>query len=224
MQTPMQRFLGGTFFCCLMTAIAAQAAEPNEQKGSAPKTNSLEAQLLDDLPPPSDGGSRPQNEKANAKSPAGEDIGSAGESNPLAAIGQRMRTVEARIARGDTSPDTQALQKQIINELAQLAAQASKQEPGSSKAGNGRGSQSGSVGGNPTPGPPQDSTKRLDPGEIGAVDTANVQDVIERYWGHLPEKMREQMQSSLSEEFLPKYQRVIEEYYKRLAEERRERQ
>ena len=31
------------------------------------------------------------------------------------------------------------------------------------------------------------------------------------------------MQASLSEQFLPKYERLIEEYYKRLAEERPDR-
>jgi hypothetical protein len=31
------------------------------------------------------------------------------------------------------------------------------------------------------------------------------------------------MQASLSEEFLPKYQQLIEDYYRRLAEESRER-
>ena len=45
-------------------------------------------------------------------------------------------------------------------------------------------------------------------------------DVLRRIWGHLPEKVRDDMQASFSEQFLPKYERLIEEYYKRLAEER----
>ena len=46
-------------------------------------------------------------------------------------------------------------------------------------------------------------------------------DLLRRHWGHLPAKLREQMQSSLKEQFLPKYERVIEDYYRRLAEDLR---
>ena len=46
-----------------------------------------------------------------------------------------------------------------------------------------------------------------------------MKDLFRRIWGNLPDKLREEMQASLSEQFLPKYERLIEEYYKRLAEE-----
>ena len=42
--------------------------------------------------------------------------------------------------------------------------------------------------------------------------------MMKRVWGHLPARNREQMQSSISEEFLPKYERLIGQYYSRLAE------
>ena len=48
-----------------------------------------------------------------------------------------------------------------------------------------------------------------------------MKEVLRRFWGHLPEKIRDQMQSSMSEEFLPKYERLIEDYYRRLAEDPR---
>ena len=53
-----------------------------------------------------------------------------------------------------------------------------------------------------------------------ANNERRVNDLLRRMWGHLPDKVRDQMQASLSEQFLPKYERLIEEYYKRLAEER----
>jgi hypothetical protein len=43
--------------------------------------------------------------------------------------------------------------------------------------------------------------------------------MLKQIWGHLPPKIRDQMQSALIEDFLPKYERLIEEYYSRLAEE-----
>jgi hypothetical protein len=48
---------------------------------------------------------------------------------------------------------------------------------------------------------------------------ARLQILLRQVWGHLPPKIRDQMQSGLIEEFLPKYERLIEEYYSRLAEE-----
>jgi hypothetical protein len=38
-------------------------------------------------------------------------------------------------------------------------------------------------------------------------------------WGHLPERQREQMLQSFSDEFLPKYELEIEQYYRRLSED-----
>jgi hypothetical protein len=46
-----------------------------------------------------------------------------------------------------------------------------------------------------------------------------VKDLFLRIWGNLPDKLRDEMQASISEQFLPKYERLIEEYYKRLAED-----
>jgi hypothetical protein len=70
------------------------------------------------------------------------------------------------------------------------------------------------------PAPPRDSTHRIEQGTKESVETTDVKDLLRRFWGHLPDKLRDQMQASLSEQFLPKYERLIEEYYKRLAEER----
>ena len=47
-----------------------------------------------------------------------------------------------------------------------------------------------------------------------------MKDLMRRIWGQLPDKVRDEMQAPMSEKFLPKYERLIEEYYKRLAEER----
>ena len=38
-------------------------------------------------------------------------------------------------------------------------------------------------------------------------------------WGNLPVRSREQMLQSFSDEFLPKYEIEIEQYYRRLSEE-----
>jgi hypothetical protein len=38
-------------------------------------------------------------------------------------------------------------------------------------------------------------------------------------WGHLPDKVREQIDTLAIEEFLPSFEAMIEAYYRRLAEE-----
>jgi hypothetical protein len=38
-------------------------------------------------------------------------------------------------------------------------------------------------------------------------------------WGHLPERLRQQMQNADAIEFLPQYRQLIEDYYRRLSEE-----
>jgi len=70
------------------------------------------------------------------------------------------------------------------------------------------------------PGQAREATDRVGKGEREDAENADIKDVLRRIWGHLPDKMREQMQAQLSEQFLPKYEKLIEEYYKRLAEER----
>jgi hypothetical protein len=217
------RFL---FVVVAITGIASAADPP------ASKPKSLDDQLLeglkddlfDKLPGPTKPPARPSEPNTPKPGPAieGEDLGSAGESNPLALIGERMRSAQERIAGHDTSAATQQLQQKILDDLAALIEQAKKQaaqkKPGD---GQGQGSdQPGTGGGNPTPGPPRDSTNRIEQGAKEATETADVKDLIRRHWGHLPQKLRDQMQSSLSEQFLPKYERLIEEYYKRLAEDR----
>jgi hypothetical protein len=118
----------------------------------------------------------------------------------------------------DTSESTQQLQRQIQSELAALIEQARQQSE--QKSGSSPGNQAGNTGGNPTPAPPRDSTDRVERGTKEAVETADVKNTISRFWGHLPDKLREQLQSSLSEQFLPKYERLIEDYYRALAEDR----
>ena len=197
---------------------------PAKTKSGQPKSlnqqllDELDADLLKDLPGKPVAPARP---KTGGQSPsdANEPAPASGATDPLAILGERMRDVQRRIARRDTSDETQTLQRQIQDDLAALIEQARQQAAAAGKPGSGQGQLAGSSGGNPTPAPPRDTTNRLEQGTKVPVETADVQDLIRRFWGHLPDKLREQMQSSLSEQFLPKYERLIEDYYRRLAED-----
>jgi hypothetical protein len=187
----------------------------------ADEPKSLDAQLLegldDDLLKGLPSPTKPAESKPGAGQPQQQESAA---TNPLAQIAERMRLAQKRIAERDTTADTQQLQKQIQDDLAALIEAAKKQCAACNKPGNGSsGQQAGTTGGQPTPAPPRDSTNRIEQGTKESTETADVADVIRRFWGHLPDKLREQMQASLSEQFLPKYERLIEDYYKRLAEE-----
>jgi hypothetical protein len=229
-----------TAACCLAIAAATLAlanpvagqARPAAEK-PATKSRSLDQQLLDDLdrellkglpratktPEPARGTSEKDTVPPSGADKMPNSGNAAGDSqNPLGNIAQRMRSVEGRIAQHDTSTATQAEQAKILAELDALlaAANQNKQQRGKS----GGAAQSG-VGTGTTPaGPPRDSTDRIDRGTKEQVETADVKDILRRFWGHLPDKDRAEMQQALSEQFLPKYERLIEKYYKRLAEER----
>jgi len=197
-----------------------------------PQKPSLNDQLLEDLADPSG----PPSKDKTATDPKseidrelmqdldqGEDLGAEKE-KPLEELAQRMKQSQQRMRTRDTSAETQSLQKDISDRLARLIEQAEKQgQPGGGKepkSGSGKAGDPGDTeGGSPKPGSAAESTKRVDRTESIEQGSANVQDTIRRVWGHLPEKMREQMLNSLDDEFLPKYEKLIEQYYQRLAEQ-----
>ncbi len=208
---------------CVLCAFALIFGLSLPISTSADEPKSLDAQLLegldDDLlkglPAPTKQPDVSQPSAAGQTQPADSTT-----TNPLAQIAERMRLAQRRIAERDTTADTQQLQQQIQDDLAALIEAAKKQCAACNKPGNGSaGQQAGTTSGQPTPAPPRDSTNRIEQGTKESTETADVADVIRRFWGHLPDKLREQMQASLSEQFLPKYERLIEDYYKRLAEE-----
>jgi hypothetical protein len=191
-----------------------------------PGKRSLDQQLLDDLDRELLEGlpAGKTRGKADSKVPAtSPQAGEGAESqNPLAKIAERMRSVENRIAEHDTSAATQENQALIVSDLESLL-EAAKKAQQRGKPQGGKGSPSGQEGtgtGDAVAAPPRDSTNRIERGTKEKPETADVKDLLRRIWGHLPEKLRDEMQASVGEQFLPKYERLIEEYYKRLAEER----
>jgi hypothetical protein len=216
----------------LSTVLAGPLAAQSPAERPAKPPRSLDQQLLDDLDrdllqglptgkeagklsaPPNDDARRDREpEKATAKTAANPD-------HPLGKIASEMRQVERRMVEHDISSATQQQQAAIVAQLDALLNQAQQaQSGGQNKEGSGA-SQAGIGTGNPVPGPPRDSSNRIERGTKEEAETADVKDTIRRLWGHLPDKLRDEMQASLSEQFLPKYERLIEEYYKRLAEER----
>lgn len=220
----------------------ASAADPAPGK-------SLDEELLDDLnkdllPPAKPPGAKPEKTSPPARpktAPAGlpdesvkplidgEDVDLSGKSDdPLERIGGRMRQVEGLIVKHDTSSRTQTIQKQILRELDQLLEQTQQQcqnckngaPSGQNKPKPKSGQSSQGNEGLPPATPPRDSTERL--GKAGSTEVKQAEEMeqlVRQSWGNLPEKLRNQLQNVTVEQFLPKYEKLIEAYYQRLAEE-----
>ncbi len=238
------RLLGACLLCVLawlnVLATPAAAADDPQPAADPPAADagldSLDSALLKDLEVPA----RPQ--APAAKPPvaapdqplpeqegAGEDLGQPS-ADPLATIGQRMRSAERLISRQEISQKTQQLQEQVIAELERLIEETKKQcqggqgspkaasKPGAKPGGKGRAGSGDNAAANR---PAKESAERTDGKAPGSEQLARFEQMLKQVWGHLPPKIRDQMQSGSIEEFLPKYERLIEEYYSRLAEEGR---
>jgi hypothetical protein len=184
-----------------------------------PRLDQLDRQLLEGLAPsgpvPAPSVRPEPSNAANLPAARGAD------QNPLAKISEQMREVQGRLSKRDTSPETQAIQKQILDDLAALLQEGRNQhssagEPGRPTPG---AAQAGAGTGDPTTSTTPDAASRPGRGPQEPAQPTDVKTLISRVWGHLPETVRGQMQAPFSEQFLPKYERLIEDYYRRLAED-----
>ena len=160
---------------------------------------------------------------------AGQDLGQPSGA-VLVAIGRRMRLAELLISRQVTSKETQGVQQQVIRDLERLIDEMQRQsadgqggtkspvKPGSKPDGTGRAGSGEDAGSDQ---PARESTDRIEGEASDREQLARLEIMLKQIWGHLPPKIRDQMQSAAIEEFLPKYERLIEQYYSRLAEDAR---
>ncbi|MCH5372574.1 MAG: hypothetical protein JJ992_01255 [Planctomycetes bacterium] len=159
----------------------------------------------------------------------GEDLGQEA-ADSLAAIGRQMQTAGELIGQRITSDRTQRVQEQIVADLDRLIEQLKSQckkgqcqggdgmpKPKPKPGSEGKGGKGENQGANQ---PARDSTGRLGTAQADSAELARMKQMLKQVWGHLPAKVRDQMQSGTIEEFLPKYQTLIEAYYSRLAEEK----
>jgi hypothetical protein len=160
----------------------------------------------------------------------GEDLGQPGEEeNPLARVARQMREVERRISQSQSGDETQKKQQAISDELAKLIEQLKKANQSSQKPGSGNSSssqrskvaQAGQKSGTQRQSdkPARDSSNQTRRDELAKPDPATIRERMKDAWGNLPERIREQMMQTSVDEFLPKYELLIEKYFQRLSEE-----
>jgi uncharacterized coiled-coil protein SlyX len=148
---------------------------------------------------------------------------------PLLRIGQRMRTVEERLARLDGSEETTAIQKKIIDDLDELLKQlqqsgqcnSQSQSKSQKKPNEPQKSQAQSK---PAAGQAQPKAARpaTEAGR-GTAERERFAKVLEdkNVWGHLSDMLRQEMSQYAKEQFLEKYRDLLEQYYSTIAEKSR---
>lgn len=127
--------------------------------------------------------------------------------DPLGEIAADMDRVVIELSGAHTGKPTQATQKKIVGKLDVLIKRLEEE------AASARGGASGS---NPNR-PLNDSQIIGGPGGIGDLHAARKNG---KQWGELPPHQREKIVQSLTEGFPAHYQKILERYYKRLAEEK----
>jgi hypothetical protein len=187
----------------------------------------------------------PADEAARLKERLRRELGSAAakeedgtSQDPLLNIAREMHQAQSLIEKNDASQGTQFLQRQIVSDLDKLIEQAKKSgrqpQPGEKPQGVTGRKPVGQPKLDPPGKPNKSGTK--DPGELPAMqsnpnvkrtakegrpDPAVTRDLMKGIilGLDLPPREREQMLQLAPEEFLPKYEVQIEEYYRRLSEE-----
>lgn len=220
------------------------SADKNDANKPAPNLSSLDAELLDDLDNDllKDVDDKPAATKptsfTNTRSAddellrdlggdeSGEDLGQPSKPrDPLVTIGEKMRTVEVRLSGNELDQQTEDLQKQILDDLSSLVQECKKQcqggncnKPGSPKKTGAKPGQSASKQGL-RDSPSQTSSTKLEKRNTEHGDRAAVEKAMRESWGHLPQRARQQIESNPGDAFLPKYELMLEKYFKRLGEE-----
>lgn len=155
----------------------------------------------------------------------GEDIGHGpANENPLVRLNQRMKQVERRIAETRSDETTQRLQQEIADDLSKLIEQLQqqcRQSKNPSPSPRQQQTTSAKPANKPSerPGdqPARDSTPHTKNRDTAKVAGPRLQERLKDVWGHLPPHLRQQMEQSANEEFLPKYETEISEYYRSLV-------
>lgn len=157
---------------------------------------------------------------------SGEDLELGPKKTALMRLRDKLQKASMLLAEKRTDADVRDLQQEIDADLEALL----KQSRGSAGKSGGVGSKSTTQSENAS-----ETSEVSEPGKTNAPGTPNSQSskttgsesptrnplksLIRDTWGHLPPRAREELQSVSGEDFLPKYHRMIERYYRRLADE-----
>jgi hypothetical protein len=208
-----RRLFPAVFSRCLLlvgaaTAVAAIGSATLCAAISQEPPRGLDKKLLDDLPP--------KTKVVPPQSPnaGGEDVGQPGQDHPLLTIAEQMREARRLLSSGESRVLAAAAQQRAADDLAKLIEALRRQQQQQAASSAQQQATAASTPQNQSAGT-QNSDPAASSGDASPPGIAVGRDI----WGHLPSRVREQIQSSAIEEFLPKYEELIEAYYRRLSED-----
>jgi hypothetical protein len=153
--------------------------------------------------------------------------------NALAAAAREMNAAGGLLDGRQTGQATQQAQQNAIGQLDALLGAMKTAASAASAAGKlpTSASPSPAAGQRPSPDASRDQTATAQPGTSPSRPSAGegksrkaareeARAAIKRLWGSLPDRARQQMLQAPVEEFPPKYEEQIEQYFRRLAEEK----
>jgi hypothetical protein len=153
------------------------------------------------------------------------------DANPILGIVEKMQQAQGLLGQSETGEKTQKLQAGILANLDELLKTArSRSQSGSCSQQQSQNTSSRRTPSQASSKPGGQGKPTGKPAKNGAtqagksppaprLDMNQMKEVLKSVWGELPQHEREQMLELPIEEFLPKYEVLIEAYFKRLAEE-----
>lgn len=129
----------------------------------------------------------------------------------LGTIARKMSSVERRLELARGGPQTQKIQRDIVNRLDEII-----KKLDSPNDSNGGGCPNGGQGGGPSANPMRDSGIARDSGP-GKVDDKKLKGLAQQ-WGKLPDKERAKAMQDLIRDMPERHRDVIEAYFKKLAQ------
>jgi len=227
----MQRIYESIAILLIAVPLTASAVSPAKIDGS----ESLGSKLLEGLAPT--GAEKTDAELAPLQNPTSFKSGAnpSAASSPLARVQLGMQNASLLLGQPATPLQSGSLtladtaQRDVVSQLDKLIAELSKQcqcqggncnkPPDPSQSSKPKAGTKPTMAAGRGNAPARESSDRLDRESAKQPEKDNVSDVVKELWGHLPERSREQLLQSFSEEFLPKYEREIQQYYRRLSED-----
>jgi hypothetical protein len=135
-------------------------------------------------------------------------------------IARKMDNIERRLELARGGPQTQKMQKEVVARLDELIKQLENQKSGNCNC-NGGSCPNGGNGNNPNnnikASSPQNDSNGGNGSGPGNVDPKRLKELAE-VWGKLPEKERAKALVELQRDMPPRYREVIENYFKKLAQ------
>jgi len=139
----------------------------------------------------------------------------------LGNIARKMGNVERRLQLAKGGPETQKIQKEVLDDLDKIIKQL--EQPPNDGKGDGKGDKDSQGKSKKKGQPGQDTSNPMDDSRIGKNSgpgkvTPKELEKIAKEWGKLPEKERAAAMQNLTRDMPPKYREVIEAYFRKLAQ------